>query len=376
MNKRDYYEILGVSRESEEVEIKSAYRKMALKYHPDRNPGDKEAEERFKEAAEAYSVLTDAEKRQLYDRFGHEGLAGSGFQGFGGFDDIFSNFGDIFEGIFGFGGGSGGRTRARQGKGLRYDLTLTLEEAFHGKEAEISFHRLEGCPTCHGSGAKPGTHPETCRTCQGRGQVIRSQGFFQVSSTCPACHGQGEIISEPCPECGGGGKIRVEKEIQVKIPAGVDTGSQLRLRGEGESGENGGPPGDLFVVIHVKEHDLFAREDENLICQIPISFVQATLGDTLPIPLLGEEDPHELTIPKGTQPGEIIKVPGKGMTSLRGFRKRGDLYIKIVVKIPEKLNQRQKELLEEFAHTEGLTLSGKKKKGKNKGKGFWKKKAS
>ncbi len=375
MNKRDYYEILGVSRESEEVEIKSAYRKMALKYHPDRNPGDKEAEEQFKEAAEAYSVLTDAEKKQIYDRFGHEGLAGSGFSGFSGFEDIFSNFGDVFEGIFGFGGGSG-KTRARQGKGLRYDLVLTLEEAFHGKEAEISFHRLEGCPTCHGSGAKPGTQPETCRTCQGRGQVIRSQGFFQVSSTCPACHGQGEIISQPCPECGGGGKIRVEKEIQVKIPAGVDTGSQLRLRGEGESGENGGPPGDLFVVIHVKEHDFFAREDENLICQIPISFVQATLGDTLPVPLLGEEDSHELTIPKGTQPGEIIKVSGKGMTSLRGFRKRGDLYIKIVVKIPEKLNQRQKELLEEFAHTEGLTLSGKKKKGKSKGKGFWKKKGS
>jgi len=369
MNKRDYYEVLGVSRESGEVEFKAAYRKMALKYHPDRNPGNKEAEEKFKEAAEAYDVLTDVEKRQLYDRFGHEGLAGSGFRGFNGFEDIFSNFGDIFEGIFGFSGGGGG-TRARQGKSLRYDLELSLEEAFYGKEADISFPRLEGCPTCHGSGAKPGTRPETCGTCQGRGQVIRSQGFFQVSSTCPACHGQGEIISQPCPECGGGGKIRVEKEIQVKIPAGVDTGSQLRLRGEGESGENGGPPGDLFVVIHVKEHNFFAREDENLICRIPISFVQATLGDTIAIPLLGEEDAHEFTIPKGTQPGEIIKVSGKGMVSLRGFRKRGDLYIKIVVKIPEKLNQRQTELLQEFARTEGLTLS--KKKGK--GKGFWKKK--
>ena len=372
MNKRDYYEVLGVSRESGEVEIKKAYRKMALKYHPDRNPGDKDAEEMFKEAAEAYDVLTDAEKRQLYDRFGHEGLAGSGFRGFNGFEDIFSNFGDIFEGIFGFGGGGGGN-RARQGKSLRYDLEFSLEDAFLGKEAEISFHRLEGCSTCHGSGAKPGTQPETCGTCQGRGQVIRSQGFFQVSSTCPACHGQGEIISQPCSECGGGGKTRVEKELQVKIPAGVDTGSQLRLRGEGESGENGGPPGDLFVVIHVKEHDFFAREDENLICQIPISFVQATLGDTMSIPLLGEEKSHEFTIPKGTQPGEIIKVPGKGMTSLRGFRKRGDLYIKIVVKIPEKLNEQQTELLQEFARTEGLTLSGKKKKGK--GKGFWKKKA-
>jgi len=371
MNKRDYYEVLGITRESGEVEIKAAYRKMALKYHPDRNPGDKEAEEMFKEAAEAYDVLRDAEKRQLYDRFGHEGLANQGFRGFNGFDDIFSNFGDIFEGIFGFGGG-GGRSRARQGKSLRYDLELSLEEAFHGKEAEISFQRLEGCPTCNGSGAKPGTQPETCGTCQGRGQVIRSQGFFQVSSTCPACHGQGEIISQPCPECGGGGKIRVEKEIQVKIPAGVDTGSQLRLRGEGESGENGGPPGDLFVVIHVKEHDFFARKDDDLICQIPISFVQATLGDTISIPLLGEEKEHEFTIPKGTQPDEIIKVPGKGMISLRGFRKRGDLYVKIVVKIPEKLNPRQTELLKEFAQTEGLKLSEKKKKGKSKG--FWKKK--
>ncbi len=368
MNKRDYYEVLGVSRECGEVEIKAAYRKLALKYHPDRNPGDKEAEDSFKEAAEAYEVLRDTEKRQLYDRFGHEGLAGSGFRGFNGFEDIFSNFGDIFEGIFGF-GGTGGRTRARQGKSLRYDLELSLEEAFHGKETEISFHRLERCDTCDGSGAKPGTQPETCGTCQGRGQVVRSQGFFQVSSTCPTCRGQGEIITQPCSDCGGGGRMRVEREIQVKIPAGVDTGSQLRLRGEGEPGENGGPPGDLFVVIHVGEHGFFTREEDDLICQIPVSFVQATLGDTLSIPLLGEEDAHEFIVPKGTQPGEIIKISGKGMTSLRGFRKRGDLYAKIIVKIPEKLNERQTELLKEFAQEEGLKLSGKKKKGKS----FWKK---
>ena len=367
MSKRDYYEVLGVSKTAESVEIKSAYRKLALKYHPDRNPGDKEAEDMFKEAAEAYDVLADAEKRQIYDRFGHEGLAGSGFQGFSGFEDIFSNFGDIFEGIFGFGGG--GRTRARQGKSLRYDLELTLEEAFHGKEIEIVFQRLENCSECAGSGAKPGTEPQTCPTCNGRGQVIRSQGFFQVSSTCPSCHGQGEIISDPCPECGGGGKIRAEKKLQVKIPAGVDTGSQLRLRGEGEPGENGGPRGDLFVVVHVREHDFFSSEDDNLVCEIPISFVQATLGDRLNIPILGEEEPYEFAISGGTQPGEIIRVPGKGMTSLRGFRKRGDLYIKIVVKIPRKLSQKQKELLEEFARTEGLSPTRKKKKGK----GFWKK---
>ena len=367
--KRDYYEILSISRDCGDEEIKKSYRKLALKYHPDRNPGNKEAEENFKEAAEAYEVLRDPEKRQIYDRFGHEGLEGTGFRGFSGFDDIFSSFGDIFEGFFGF--GSRGGTRARQGKSLRYDMELTLEEAFSGKEEEIVFHRLEACATCNGSGAAPGSQPRTCTTCQGRGQVIQSQGFFQVSTTCPTCHGQGEIISDPCPDCRGGGKVRVEKSISVKIPPGVDTGSQLRLKGEGESGEYGGPHGDLFVVIHVKEHAFFAREDENLICQVPISFVQASLGDTLTIPVLGENKGHELTIPEGTQPGEVIKIPNKGMASLRGYRKRGDLYVKIIVKIPEKMTAQQRELLEAFAKTEKLSLSDKKKKPK----GFWKKMA-
>ena len=366
--RKDYYEILSVSRDCGDQELKKAYRKMALKYHPDKNPGDKESEESFKEAAEAYEVLRDSEKRQIYDQYGHEGLQGTGFRGFNGFEDIFSSFGDIFEGFFGF-GNRGGRTRARQGKSLRYDLELTLEEAFHGTEKEVTFHRLEACLTCNGSGASPGNEPQTCPTCQGRGQVIRSQGFFQVSTTCPACHGQGEIITDPCPDCRGGGKIRVERSISVKIPSGVDTGSQLRLRGEGETGEYGGPPGDLFVVIHVKEHEFFRREEENLICQIPISFVQAALGDTLMIPMLDNEEGHELVIPRGTQPDEVIRIPGKGMASLRGYRKRGDLYVKIVVKIPKKTNQRQRELLEAFAETEDLALSNKKKNPK----GFWKK---
>jgi len=368
--KRDYYEILSLSRDCGEEEIKRSYRKLALKYHPDRNPGDKEAEENFKEAAEAYAVLRDSEKRQTYDRFGHEGLEGTGFSGFSGFEDIFSSFGDIFEGFFGF-GTRGGRTGAIQGKSLRYDLELTLEEAFHGKEDEITFHRLEACVTCSGSGAAPGSAPRTCGTCQGRGQVIRSQGFFQVSTTCPACQGQGEIITDPCPDCRGGGKTRVEKSISVKIPPGVDTGSQLRLRGEGESGEYGGPPGDLFVVIHVREHTFFSREEENLACQIPISFVQAALGDTLTIPMLGEKEGHELVIPHGTQSGEVIKIPGKGMASLRGYRKRGDLYVKVIVKIPKKMSQDQRELLEAFAETEGPAFTNKKKKPK----GFWKKMA-
>lgn len=366
--RRDYYEILSISRDCGGEDIKKAYRKMAFKYHPDKNPGDKEAEESFKEAAEAYEVLRDSEKRQVYDQFGHEGLQGTGFRGFNGFEDIFSSFGDIFEGFFGF-GSRGGRTRARQGKGLRYDLELTLEQAFHGVEEEISFHRLEACNTCNGTGAAPGNEPRTCPTCQGKGQVIRSQGFFQVSTTCPSCHGQGEIITDPCKDCRGGGKTRVERSISVKIPPGADTGSQLRLRGEGEAGEHGGPPGDLFVVIHVKEHEFFRREEEELICEIPISFVQATLGDTFMIPTLDNKESHELVIPHGTQPGEVIKIPGKGMASLRGYRKRGDLYVKIIVKIPQKTNQSQRELLEAFAETEDLALSNKKKGSK----GFWKK---
>lgn len=368
--KRDYYEVLSVSRDCGEEEIKRSYRKLALQYHPDRNPGNKEAEEKFKEAAEAYEVLRDPEKRRIYDRFGHEGLEGTGFRGFSGFEDIFSSFGDIFEGFFGF-GGRGGRSRASQGRSLRYDMEMSLEEAFYGKEEEITFHRLEACGTCNGSGAAPGSEPQTCPTCQGRGQVIQSQGFFQVSTTCPNCRGQGQTITDPCPDCRGGGKIRVEKRIQVKIPAGVDTGSQLRLRGEGEAGEYGGPPGDLFVVIHVREHAFFTREDDSLICQVPVSFVQAALGDVLTIPLLGENESHELGIPQGTQPGEVIKIPGKGMTSLRGYRKRGDLYVKIMVKIPEKVTEHQRELLQSFAETEKLSLNGKKKKPKS----FWKKMA-
>jgi len=365
MYKRDYYEVLNVSRDADGEEIKRSYRKLAMEHHPDRNPGDTEAEETFKEAAEAYEVLRDSQKREIYDRFGHQGLEGRGFTGFSGFEDIFSSFGDIFEDFFGFGTGRGQRTRATQGKSLRYDLELTLEEAFLGKEEEIAFHKLEVCQTCNGSGAPPGSEPQICVVCRGSGQVVRSQGFFQISTTCSVCHGQGEIIGEPCKDCRGGGKIRVEKSINVKIPPGVDTGSQLRLRSEGEPGENGGPPGDLFVVIHVKDHELFAREEDNLICQIPVSFVQAALGDTIVIPVLGEGGSYELEIPQGTQPGEVIRVPGKGMASLRRHRRRGDLYVKVIVKVPEKLNQRKRELLEAFAEAEGLALSGKRKKVKD-----------
>ena len=365
MHKRDYYEVLGISRDAGGEEIKKAYRTLALKYHPDRNPGDKKAEENFKEAAEAYEVLTDKEKRQIYDRYGHEGLEGRGFTGFSGFEDIFSSFGDIFEDFFGFGNRRSSGPRPRQGQSLRYDLEFTLEDAFHGREKEIVFHKLEICQPCDGSGISPGTQPQTCTACQGRGQVVRSQGFFQISTTCPTCHGEGRIISDPCKECRGGGKVRVKRKINVKIPPGVDTNSQLRLTGEGQPGEHGGPPGDLFVVIHIEDHDFFMREGDDLICEIPIAFVQAALGDTVMIPVLGDEGSRELEIPPGTQPGDVMRVSGKGMPSLRNHRRNGDLYTKIIVKVPKKLNQHQKELLVAFAESEDLKLSGKGKKKKN-----------
>jgi len=363
MYKRDYYEVLGVPRDAGEEEIKRAYRRLAMKYHPDRNPDDKGAEEKFKEAAEAYEVLRDPEKRRIYDRFGHEGLEGTGFKGFTGFDDIFSSFSDIFEEFFGFGTRRTRRTRARQGNSLRYELTLTLEEAFHGIEKEIVFNKWETCLLCEGSGISPGTKPQICATCHGRGQVVRSQGFFQISTTCPACRGEGQIITDPCHECRGRGKVNVEKGINLKIPAGVDTGSQLRIRGEGEPGEYGGPPGDLIVVIHVHEHPFFERDGDHLICEVPISFVQAALGDTIAIPVLGDGEHKELQIPRGTQPGDVLRLPGYGMPNLHRD-KRGDLFVKVAIKIPQKLTHRQRELLEEFRKTE---MEEKKKKGNH----FW-----
>jgi len=353
MDKRDYYETLNIPRDAGEEEIKRAYRKMAMQYHPDRNPGDKEAEENFKEASEAYEVLRDREKRQIYDQFGHEGLRGAGFSGFRDFNDIFSSFGDIFENFFGFGTGKGQRERPRKGNNLRYDMQLTLEEAFSGKEEEINFKKWGSCEVCNGSGITPGKETKVCTTCRGKGNIVRTQGFFQLKTTCPACNGQGRIITDPCVKCKGQGKVQIKRVINLKIPPGVDTGSQLRLRGEGEAGEYGGPDGDLFVVIHVKEHPLFSRERENLFCELPISFILAALGDSIKIPIIGEEELREIRIPQGTQPGDVISVPELGMPSL-STKRRGQLFIKFIVIIPKKLNRRQKELLEEFSMAEGI----------------------
>jgi molecular chaperone DnaJ len=351
MTKRCYYECLQVERNSTEEEIKKNYRKLAMQYHPDRNSGDKEAEEKFKEAAEAYEVLSDREKREIYDRYGHDGLNGIGFKGFSGFDDIFTSFSDIFEDIFGFGTGrSRTRTAQRSGADLRYDLNILFMDAAFGTSTDIEVAKAERCQECQGSGAAPGTAPETCRQCNGRGQVTQSSGFFTISTTCPQCRGQGRVIAKPCKNCRGTSWAKVTKIVHLKIPAGVETGSRLRLRGEGEVGEYGGPNGDLYVFIHVEPHEFFERQDNNIYCQIHISFVQATLGATIEVPTMNGTE--KLKIPRGTQSGAIFHLKGKGIPHLRGFG-RGDQVVETVIKIPTDLNKKQEELLKEFAKLRG-----------------------
>jgi molecular chaperone DnaJ len=348
MVRRDYYEILGLPRDARDDEIKKAYRKLALQYHPDRNPGDREAEERFKEAAEAYEVLRDPQKRELYDLYGHEGLRGTGFTGFRGFEDIFSSFSDIFEDFFGFGSGvrRRGRVYAEPGADLRYDLAISFENAAFGTEIEIEVPKTAMCSVCEGSGATPGTSPSQCPHCQGTGQVTHSQGFLVISTTCSHCRGEGSFITDPCKECTGTGRVKKQKKINLTIPGGVDTGSRLRIQGEGEPGLHGGPPGDLYVVIHVEPHEFFEREGDDIYCQIPISFPQAALGTRVEIPTL--EGTQPLDVPPGTDSGEVFRIRRGGVKHLRGSG-RGDQIIQIVVKTPKRLTKRQKELLEEFA---------------------------
>ncbi len=352
--KRDYYEVLGIDRGASDEEVKRAYRKLAVKFHPDKNPGDAQAEEKFKELGEAYDVLMDPDKRAAYNRFGHAAFA-QGAAGRGGFHDPF----DIFREVFGGGGGAGGifetffgggiatdHEGRQRGSDLRYDMQITLEEAAFGVEKEIEIQKFDSCEKCNGSGAEPGSRAINCPACGGRGQVISSRGFFQVSQTCPRCRGTGQIIERPCRVCEGEGRVERQSRIKLKIPAGIGDGSRLRSSHNGEAGIRGGPHGDLYVVIHVKEHEIFQREDDNLYCEVPISFTLATLGGEIAVPTL--EGKANLRVPTGTQSGQVFKLRGKGITNVNG-RGRGDLLARLIVEVPTRLNAEQRQKLEEFA---------------------------
>ena len=355
-SKRDYYEILGVSREVTSVEIKKAYKKLALANHPDRNPGDEEAVKRFKEAAEAFEILNNDQKRAHYDRYGHADFgAGGGSSQFHDVSDIFSAFGDLFEG-FGFKGSSqrGRGNRPQQGESLRTNLEIDLLDAASGCEREINISRKETCETCHGSGAKPGTQPDECDYCGGAGQVVQSQGFFRVQTKCPRCQGAGTVITDKCTDCRGEGRITNDITLDIKVPAGIDNGMQLCLRGEGTPGLNGGPRGDLYVVIGVDEHPLFRRQEQELSCHVPISYTQAALGAEIEIPTL--EGRHDLKVPSGTQPGEVFRLKGLGMPNPHGGR-RGDLHVIVQIDVPTKISEREEEILRELAEIEHSEVS-------------------
>ncbi|MDL2267589.1 molecular chaperone DnaJ [Desulfovibrio sp. OttesenSCG-928-G15] len=360
MVRRCYYEVLSVERTATHEEIKRSYRKLAMQYHPDRNPGDAESESKFKEAAEAYDILRDPDKRSRYDRFGHDGVNGQG--GFRNNEDIFSHFGDIFSDLFGFsmgGAARGGKNRPRQGADLRYNLGISFKQASKGADIPIKIPRNAVCPECKGKKTTPGTSTEVCRQCNGAGQVRHSQGFFQISVPCPTCQGTGEIIPDPCTHCRGEGLVHETRELSIHIPAGVDTGNRLRVRGEGEGGVNGGPNGDLYVVIHVENDDTFTRDGQNLFISREITFVQAALGDKIEVPTLDES--ISMDIPKGTQSGELFRISGKGLP-FPGRNASGDLLVEVKVLTPTKLNSRQEELLREFAEVESKKTITKAKK--------------
>ncbi len=355
MSKRDYYEVLGVSRSAAPEEIKKAYRKLAVQFHPDKNPGDKASEEKFKEASEAYEVLSDGQKKQSYDQFGHAAFQGGagggnpfggGAGGFGGFGDLNDIFGDIFSEVFGAGGAQGGKRGGRRGSDLRFDLQISFEEAAFGAEKEIVLHKDIACKICQGTGAKAGTTPETCKTCRGVGEVRFQQGFFTLSKTCADCQGTGSIIAHKCTNCRGHGKKNEEVRLEVKIPAGIDSGQKLKLKGEGEPGAKGGPAGDLYVVMHVKEHPFFRRDGYEVFCEVPVSFTQAALGAEIDVPTL--DGPVKLKIPTGTQSHKKFRLRSKGVSHLNG-RDRGDQYVTVLVEIPTKLSAEQRALLERFA---------------------------
>jgi molecular chaperone DnaJ len=350
MPSRSYYEVLGVERDASDADLKKAYRQLALKLHPDRNPGDHTADERFKEINEAYAVLSDPDKRAQYDRYGRVDLP-PGID-LGGFGDLFE---DIFEGFFTGGRGGGRSSRGRRGDDLRYDLEVSLEEAATGLETRLQIPRLEGCEECRGTGVEPGSKRIQCTTCKGRGQLRYQQGFLTVARTCPQCGGEGQVTKNPCQRCRGEGRVAHERALKVRIPAGVEDGTQLRLTGEGEGGLRGGPPGDLYVVVHVREHAFFVRHGNDLVCTLPLTFPQVALGATVDVPVL--EGTAKLDVPAGTQTGEIVRLKGKGMPSLHG-RGRGDACYQVVVEVPAKLTSRQRELLEEFERASSGTEQG------------------
>ena len=361
---KDFYEVLGVSKDAAQADIKKAYRKLALKYHPDKNQGDKEAESKFKEISAAYEVLSDQDKRAKYDRFGHEAYTSGGAGGFSGGDpfDIFSQvFGggggggsSIFDQLFGGGGGGGGRRQGPiPGDDLRYDLELTFEEAVFGCKKEISLNKSESCDTCKGNGAEPGSKVVKCGYCKGAGQVTMAQGFFSIRQECPKCHGRGESFEKSCTKCKGNGSVRKKKKISITVPEGVDTGNRMRVRGEGDAGSRGGPAGDLYVIMHVKDHEIFKRKDADIECDIPISFATATLGGSIEVPTL--DGRANLKVAPGTQSGTVLRMRGKGVKSLHGGS-RGDQHVRVIVEIPTNLNQEQKEALEAFAEACGDTV--------------------
>ncbi len=346
--KRDFYEVLGVARGASANEIKKAFRQMAMKFHPDKNPGDKEAEARFKEVAESYEILGDDQKRQMYDRFGHDGLRGAGFNtGFQNQEEIFSHFSDIFGDLFGFGGGGGGRRRGpRRGPDLEYPLTIEFLEAAKGCEKEIQVPKHAICQECDGSGAKPGSQPQVCATCRGAGEVVQAQMFLRIRTTCPSCGGRGKVIKDPCPPCEGSGRTRISEKLKVTIPGGIDDGMQLRLQGKGDAGDPGAPSGDLYITVRVAEHEIFGRDGNNVLCQVPISYATACLGGEISVPTIDGEE--ALEVEGGTPSGKVFTLRDKGIPSLNG-RGRGDQLVQVVVAVPKTMSAREEELVRQLA---------------------------
>jgi len=346
MSKRDYYEVLGVTRSCTEVELKTAFRKLAMQHHPDRNPGDKDCEHRFKELNEAYDVLKDGDKRAAYDRFGHAAFEQGGMGGPGFGADFGSTFADIFEGIFGMASARGRGSGRERGSDLRYNMEISLDEAFTGKTAQIRIPTSVTCEACSGSGAKAGTKPKPCSTCGGAGKIRHAQGFFTLERTCPTCHGRGQVIDDPCKVCGGGGRVTRERTLSVNIPTGVEDGTRIRLAGEGEAGVRGGPPGDLYIFLEVAPHEFFQRDGADLHCRVPVSMSSAALGGEFEVPAI-DGSKVRVKVPAGTQTGRRFRLPGKGMPVLRA-KQTGDMYVQVAVETPQNLPKRQRELLTEF----------------------------